>query len=59
MATDKWLGFQEMDLRQYLALKPLTPPEQLLLTADRVLETEEKQRLRDLTFQFDLLPGDP
>ena len=58
-ATGKWMGFQEMDLRQYPALKPSTPPEQVLLTADRVLETEEKQRLRDLTSQFDLLLGNP
>ena len=58
-ATGKWLGFEHIDLRQYPSLEPSTPPEQLLLTASSVLETEEKQRLHDLASQFDLLTGDP
>ena len=39
-------------------MQPSTPPGEILLTAERVLETEEKQRLRDLAYQFDLLIGD-
>ena len=58
-ATGKWLGFEHLDLRQYPSLKPSTPPEEILLTAGIVLETEEKQRLHDLASQFDLLTGDP
>ena len=62
-ATGKWLGFEHLDLRQYPSLKPSgepsSPAEEVLLTAERVLETEEKQRLRDLASQFDLLTGDP
>ncbi len=57
-ATGKWLGFEHLDLRQYPSLQPSTPPGEILLTAERVLETEEKQRLRDLAYQFDLLIGD-
>ncbi|MCH7735911.1 MAG: hypothetical protein IH872_00765 [Chloroflexi bacterium] len=58
-ATGKWLGFEHLDLRLYPSLEPATPPEEMLLTAQSVLETEEKERLRDLAYQFDLLIGDP
>lgn len=58
-AAGKWLGFEHLDLRRYGSLKPGTPDPELLLTAERVLETEEKQRLRDLVYQFDRLLGDP
>jgi len=58
-ATGKWLGFEHLDLRQYPSLEPSTSPGEMLLAAQRVLETEEKQRLWDLTYQFDLLTGDP
>ena len=55
----KWLGFEHLDLRQYPSLDPATPPEDILLAAQRVIETEEKERLRDLAYQFDLLIGYP
>jgi len=55
----KWLGFEHLDLRQYPSLDPATPPEEMMLTAKSVLETEEKERLRDLAYGFDLLIGDP
>jgi hypothetical protein len=55
----KWLGFEHLDLRQYPSLDPATPPEEMMLTAQSVLETEEKERLRDLAYGFDLLIGDP
>ena len=57
--TGKWLGFEHLDLRQYQSLQGSSPPGDILLTAESVLETEEKQRLRDLVYQFDLLIGDP
>ena len=57
-ASGKWLGFEHLDLRQYPGLEPGTPPDQMLLTARSVLVTEEQERLRDLTYQFDLLIGD-
>ena len=31
----------------------------MLITAQAVLATEEKERLRDLAYGFDLLIGDP
>lgn len=55
----KWLGFEHLDLRQYPSLDPATPAEAILLAAQRVIETEEKERLRDLAYQFDLLIGYP
>ena len=55
----KWLGLEHLDLRDYQSLKPVPVDQEILLTAQRVLETEEKQRLRDLAGQFDLLIGDP
>ena len=58
-ATGKWLGFEHLDLRQYPSLQPGSPPEEMLATAHAVFETEEKERLRDLVYQFDLLIGDP
>jgi hypothetical protein len=58
-ATGKWLGFEHLDLRQYPSLEPGSPPEDMLATAHTVFETEEKERLRDLVYQFDLLIGDP
>ncbi|PKB71824.1 MAG: hypothetical protein BZY87_03650 [SAR202 cluster bacterium Io17-Chloro-G6] len=58
-AAGKWLGLEHLDLRQFPSLEPFQPAEDILLTAESVLETEEKQRLRDLTYQFDLLIGDP
>lgn len=57
----KWLGFEHLDLRQYPSLEPLPVSRtlsEILVTAERVLETEEKQRLRDLVYQFELLTGD-
>jgi len=57
--TGKWLGFEHLDLRQYPPLAPANPPEDMLATARTVFETEEKERLRDLVYQFDLLIGDP
>ena len=58
-ATGEWLGFEHLDLRQYPSLDPSAPGGDILLTAARVLENEEQQRLRDLVYQFDLLTGDP
>ena len=58
-ATGKWLGFEHLDLRHYPFLEPSAAAEEVLLTAEIVLETEEKRRLRDLAAQFDLLIGDP
>ena len=55
----KWLGFEHLNLRQYPTLDPATPPEEMLITAQAVLATEEKERLRDLAYGFDLLIGDP
>ncbi|MQG44498.1 MAG: hypothetical protein FI712_02120 [SAR202 cluster bacterium] len=55
----KWLGFEHLDLRQYPSLDPATPAEAILLAAQRVIETEEKERLLDLAYQFDLLIGYP
>ena len=55
----KWLGFEHLDLRQYPSLDPATPPDEMILTARTVLATEEKERLRDLAYGFDLLIGDP
>ena len=57
-ATGKWLGFEHLDLRLYPSLEPVPPAEDILRTAESVLETEEQQRLRDLAYQFDLLIGD-
>ncbi|PKB59395.1 MAG: hypothetical protein BZY83_02005 [SAR202 cluster bacterium Casp-Chloro-G2] len=57
--TGRWLGFEHFDLRLYPSLAPSYPPDGLLPAANRVLETEEKQRLFDLADQFDLLIGDP
>lgn len=57
-ATGKWLGFEHLDLRQYPSQRPSAPGGDILLTAEKVLETEEQQRLRDLVDQFDLLIGD-
>jgi hypothetical protein len=59
LATGKWLGFEHLDLRQYPSLDPAAPPEEMALTAQRVLKTEEQERLRDLAYGFDLLIGDP
>ena len=53
------MGFEHLDLRQYPSLDPATPPEDILLAAQRVIETEEKERLRDLAYQFDFLIGYP
>ena len=58
-AAGKWLGFEHLDLRHYPSLEPVLLAQEVLLTAERVLETEEKQRLRDLADQFDLLIGGP
>ena len=58
-ATGKWLGFEHLDLRHYPSRESPAVAEGVLLTAEAVLETEEKQRLRDLAAQFDLLIGDP
>ena len=57
-ATGKWLGFEHLDLRQYPDLTPGTPPEDMLLSAQSVLATEEQERLRDFVYQFDHLVGD-
>ncbi|MED5207559.1 MAG: hypothetical protein VX895_00350, partial [Chloroflexota bacterium] len=58
-ATGKWLGFEHLDLRQYPSLEQAEPTEPILAVAKNVLDIEERQRLRDLTYQFDLLIGDP
>ena len=58
-AAGKWLGFEHLDLSQYPFLESPGVAEEVLLTAEIVLEIEEKQRLRDLAVQFDLLIGDP
>ena len=58
-ATGKWLGFEHLDLRQYQSLAPGSPPDGMLASAADVLATEERERLRDLADQFDLLIGDP
>ena len=55
----KWLGFEHLDLRDYPVLEPTPLSPEIMLTAQSVLETEEKERLRDLAYQFDLLIGDP
>ncbi|MDE0718999.1 MAG: hypothetical protein OSB75_00390 [Dehalococcoidia bacterium] len=57
-ASGKWLGFEHLDLRQYPDLEAGAPPDQMLITALSVLVTEEQERLRDLTYQFDFLIGD-
>ena len=58
-ATGKWLGFEHLDIRQYPSLEQAEPTEPILAVAKNVLDIEERQRLRDLTYQFDLLIGDP
>ena len=58
-ATGKWIGFEHLDLREYPNLEPSMTAEDILIASGHVLETEEKQRLRDLVIQFDLLIGDP
>jgi hypothetical protein len=54
----KWLGFEHLDLRDYPTLEaaPISP--EVMLTAQKVIKTEERQRLWDLVHQFDLLIGD-
>ena len=58
-ATGKWLGFEHLDLRQHPPPEQFQPIDDILRTAESVLETEEKRRLLDLADQFDLLIGDP
>ncbi len=55
----KWLGFEHLDLRDYPTLETVPPSPEVMLTAQTVIETEERQRLWDLVYQFDLLIGDP
>ena len=54
----RFLGFEHLDLRQYTGLPAYVLPADYLADAERVLETEERQRLSDLAEQFDLLLGD-
>ncbi len=56
--ANKFLGFQHLDLREYVTESTYAMPEGLLTTASRTLEIEERQRLTDLAEQFDLLLGD-
>lgn len=55
----KWLGFKHLDLRDYPSMEAASVSPEVMLTAQKVIETEEKQRLWDLVYQFDLLIGDP
>ena len=57
--ANKFLGFQHLDLREYVTESTYATPEDLLTTASRTLDIEERQRLTDLAEQFDLLLGDP
>ena len=56
--ANKFLGFQHLDLREYVTESTYATPEGLLTTASRTLDVEELQRLTDLAEQFDLLLGD-
>ena len=58
-AANEFLGFQHLDLRKYVTESTYATPEDLLTTASRALDIEERQRLTDLAEQFDLLLGDP
>ena len=56
--ANKFLGFQHLDLREYVTESTHATPKGLLTTASRTLDIEERQRLTDLAEQFDLLLGD-
>ena len=56
--ADKYLGFQHLDLRQYVNDTTYATPDGSLAAASPVLDAEERQRLTDLAEQFDLLLGD-
>ena len=53
-----FLGFAHLDLRQYVNDATYTLLDQPLATAELSLAGEERQRLTDLAYQFDLLLGD-
>ena len=57
--ASKFLGFEHLDLRQYMNSRPFAVSPDYLSTAAKVLAVEERQRLTDLVKQFDLLLGDP
>lgn len=57
--TNKFLGFDHLDLRLYSGISPYSPTGDLLTAAAGTLAVEERQRLTDLAGQFDLLVGDP
>jgi hypothetical protein len=56
--ASKWLGFEHLDLRDYPILEATPVSPEVMLTARIVIEAEERQRLWDLVYQFDLLIGD-
>jgi len=54
LRADRYLGFQHLDLRELDHRKPVGPTT-VDATVRRILEDEERQRLWDLAFQFDLV----
>lgn len=57
--ASKYLGFEHLDLRQYISLEQPSNKLDLIPASRELLAREEQQRLFDLTDQFDLLLGDP
>ena len=57
--SNKYLGFEHLDLRQYTALFSSQDLPDFISIRKEILAREEQQRLYDLAEQFDLLLGDP